>query len=53
MLDFVERLVRCGVNLADAYDICDDYLYDCDYEGLDAYVRAVERDYRKGKKNVG
>lgn len=52
MLDFVDRLVQCGVNLADAYDICDDFLYDCDYKGLSDYVRGVEMDFRKGKQDV-
>lgn len=42
MPEYVERLVACGINLADAYEICDDYIYDLDYAGLAAYVRAVE-----------
>ena len=44
MPDEVERLVNCGMNLADAYEIVDDFLYDSDYQGLADYVRAVERE---------
>ena len=46
MPDEVERLVNCGMNLADAYEIVDDFLYDSDYQGLDDYVRAVEQESR-------
>ena len=31
MPDEVERLVNCGINLADAYEVVDDFLYDSDY----------------------
>lgn len=44
MPDEVERLVICGMNLADAFDVVDDFLYDGDYQGLSDYVRAVERE---------
>ena len=44
MPDEVERLVNCGMNLADAYEVADDFLYDSDYQGLADYVRAVERE---------
>ena len=44
MPDEVERLVSCGMNLADAYEVVDDFLYDSDYQGLAEYVRAVERE---------
>ena len=47
MADCIDRLVACGVNLADAYEICDDFIYDGDYEGLSDYVRAVEEDRRE------
>ena len=47
MPEYVERLVRCGVNLADAYEICDDYIYDGDYQGLADYISAVEAEYRR------
>lgn len=46
MPDEVERLVNCGMNLADAYEIVDDFLYDSDYQGLADYVRSVERESR-------
>lgn len=49
MPEGVERLVKCGVNLVDAYEICDDYLYDQDYEGMESYIRAVEREYKARK----
>jgi hypothetical protein len=42
MPDEVERLVICGMNLADAFEVVDDFLYDGDYQGLSDYVRAVE-----------
>lgn len=42
MPDEVDRLVKCGMNLADAYEVVDDFLYDSDYQGLADYVRAVE-----------
>lgn len=44
MPDEVERLVNCGMNLADAYEVVDDFLYDSDYQGLADYVQAVERE---------
>lgn len=46
MPDEVERLVNCGMNLADAYEVVDDFLYDSDYHGLADYVRAVEQESR-------
>ena len=49
MPDYVDRLVACGINLADAYEICDDYLYDGDYQGLSDYVHAVEEESRRKK----
>lgn len=52
MLDYVDRLVSCGVNLVDAFEICEDFLYDCDYQGLSDYVRDVEVEHRKARKNV-
>ena len=50
MPDYVERLVACGFNLADAYEVCDDYIYDSDYQGLSDYVRAVEEEYRERRE---
>lgn len=47
MPDEVERLVNCGMNLADAYEVVDDYLYDSDYQGLADYIMAVERESRE------
>lgn len=44
MSDYVDRLVACGVNLVDAYEVVEDYLYDNDLEGLADYVRSVEED---------
>ena len=44
MPDEVERLVNFGMNLADAYEVVDDFLYDSDYQGLSDYIRAVERE---------
>lgn len=49
MPEYIERLVACGINLADAYEICDDFLYDCDYEGLAYYVASVEESCRERK----
>ena len=46
MPDEVERLVKCGMNLADAYEVVDDFLYDSDYQGLADYVLAVEQESR-------
>lgn len=48
MPDEVERLVKCGMNLIDAYEVVDDYLYDSDYEGLSDYIRAVEAEHKRG-----
>ena len=42
MPEYVERLIACGFNLIDAYEICDDYIYDEDYQGLADYIRTVE-----------
>lgn len=53
MLDFVDRLVQCGVNLADAFDICEDFMYDGDYQGLADYVTDVEVEYRERKASCG
>ena len=53
MSEYVERLVKCGVNLVDAYEICDDFMYDGDYQGLSDYVRSVEIDHRSKNKDVG
>lgn len=47
MPDYIERLVACGINLADAFEICDDFIYDSDYEGLAYYVASVEESYRR------
>ena len=44
MPDEVERLVNCGMNLADAYEVVDEFLYDSDYQGLADDIRAVERE---------
>ena len=44
MPDYVERLVKCGMNLADAWEVCEDFLYDGDYQGLSEYVRSYELD---------
>lgn len=52
MTDCVDRLVACGFNLADAYEICDDFIYDCDYQGLAGFVRAVEEDFRERQEAV-
>lgn len=49
MPDYVDRLVACGINLADAFEICDDYLYDGDDQGLADYVHAVEEESRRRK----
>ena len=46
MPDEVERLVNCGINLADAFEVVDDFLYDSDYQGLADYIRAVEQESR-------
>ena len=51
MLEYVERLMECGVNLADAWEICDDFIYDEDYRGLAEYVRSIELDFAR-KENV-
>ena len=53
MSDYVERLVICGVNLVDAYEIVDDFIYDGDYDGLADYVRAVETEYREAVYDLG
>jgi hypothetical protein len=53
MQDYVDRLVACGMNLADAYEVCDDYIYDSDYQGLSDYVRAVEEEYKERREAVG
>lgn len=47
MPEIVDRLVACGVNVVDAWEIVEDYLYDEDREGLAAYVDAVESEYRR------
>jgi len=47
MPDEVERLVNCGMNLADAFEVVDDFLYDSDYQGLTDYIMAVERESRE------
>ena len=47
MCDYIERLIACGVNLIDAYEIVEDYLYDEDHDGLDRYVLAVEKGRRE------
>lgn len=52
MPECVERLVSCGMNMIDAYEICDDYMYDGDYQGLMAYIHSVESEYLRGKNNV-
>ena len=49
MPDYVDRLVACGMNLADAFEIRDDYLYDGDDQGLADYVHAVEEENRRRK----
>ena len=46
MSDYVDRLTACGMNLIDAYEVVEDYLYDGDLEGLDEYVRATEQEDR-------
>ena len=45
MPDYVERLTACGINLADALDIYDDFMSDDDESGLQAFVLDVENDY--------
>ena len=50
MPEYVERLVSCGMNLADAYEVCDDYIYDGDYEGLAYYVLRVEMEYKNRRR---
>jgi len=45
--DYVDRLVACGMNLADAYEVCDDFIFDGDFEGLACYVQAVEKEMKK------
>lgn len=52
MQGYVDRLVACGVNLIDAYEICDDFYYDGDYLGLSEYVRAVELEYYREAEDV-
>ena len=52
LFDYVDRLVVCGMNLVDAYDIVDDVLYDGDYQGLADYVRTVELESGEGVYNV-
>lgn len=47
MPEYVDRLVACGVNLADALDAYDDFMYSDDVEGLSAYVCAVEDEYKR------
>ena len=42
MMDYVDRLTACGMNLIDAYEVVEDFLYDGDREGLEDYVRATE-----------
>lgn len=46
MSDYVERLISCGMNLIDAYEVIDDFYYDSDYEGLEDYVKAVEEEFK-------
>lgn len=43
-MDYIDRLTACGINLIDAYEVVEDYLYDGDKDGLDDYVRAVEEE---------
>jgi len=50
--EYVDRLVKCGFNLIDAFEICDDYLYDSDYEGLVDYIRQIEVEQKRGERNV-
>lgn len=45
MPDYIERLTACGINLADALDIYDDFMSDDDERGLQDYVLAVENDF--------
>lgn len=47
MQDYVDRLVACGMNLADAYEVCDDFIFDDDYQGLALYVQAVEKEMKR------
>lgn len=42
MSDYIDRLTAAGMNLVDAYEVVEDFLYDDDRQGLDDYVRAVE-----------
>lgn len=44
MPEYIERLVACGMNIVDAWEVCDDFLYDGDYQGLAEYVRSYELD---------
>ena len=37
----------------DAYEIVDDFIYDCDYDGLADFVRAVEQECREADYGVG
>ena len=52
MPDYMERLVACGMNLADAYEVCDDYIYDSDYQGLSDYVRTCVP-WKKNTRSAG
>ena len=53
MQDYVDRLVACGMNLADAYEVCDDFIFDGDFDGLACYVQAVEKEMKKRKRSAG
>ena len=42
---YVERMVACGMNLIDAWEIYDDFMQDNDEEGLEEYVSGLEYAY--------
>jgi hypothetical protein len=50
MPDYIDRLTACGMNLIDACEVVEDYLYDGDHEGLDRYVLTVEAE--RVRRNV-
>ena len=45
MPDYILRLTICGVDPFDAYNICDEFLFDGDLPGLLDYIEAVEAEY--------
>ena len=49
----VERMTRCGVNLADALEIYENFLTDDDRQGLEDYLAALEAEYYRRAGIIG